>query len=131
MKNWLTLTAVVLGTAVADAQAQTAAPAAARVQPTNAPPANAQPARANQSLQAQAPGPLTLSLPSFELTKANEITVGKLNFSGVAVQVIKARSPLQLFNPAAPARYGSGRDNLVSFPFMGLSPRLKFLSLDF
>lgn len=129
MKNWLTLTAIVLGTGVAYAQAQT--PAQARVQPTNAPPAKAQPARPNQSLQAQAPGPLTLSLPSLEITKPNEIAVGKFIFSGVAVQVIKAKNPLQLFNPAAPARYGSGRDNLASFPFGGPSPKLKFLSLDF
>lgn len=127
MKNWPTLIAIVLGTAVAYAQAQTPAP----VQPTNAPPTYAQPARANQSLQAQAPGPVTLTLPSLEITKPNEITVGKLTFSGVAVQVIKAKNPLQLFNPAAPARYGAGRDNLVSFPFGGLSPKLKFLSLDF
>ncbi|MGA2660817.1 MAG: hypothetical protein ABSH34_25310 [Verrucomicrobiota bacterium] len=127
MKKWLVLAAIVLGTASAFAQAQ------AQVQPTNAPPTNAQPARASQSLLAQAPGPGALNLPSLELaaTKPNEMVVGKLTFSGVAVQAIKAKNPLQLLNPAAPARYGSGQANVVSFPFLGPGPRLKFFSIDF
>jgi hypothetical protein len=129
MKKWLILGAIVLGTGSAFAQAQAQAP----VQPTNAPPTNAQPARASQSLVAQAPGPGELNLPPLELAaaKPNEMVVGKLTFSGVAVQAVKAKNPLQLFNPAAPARYGSGRDNVVSFPFLGPGPRLKFFSIDF
>jgi hypothetical protein len=125
MKKWLILTAFVLGTGSAFAQAQ--------VQPTNAPPTNAQPARASQSLLAEAPGLGTLNLPSLEFAaaKPNEIVVGKLIYSGVAVQAIKAKNPLQLLNPAAPARYGSGRDNVVSFPFGGAGPMLKLFSIDF
>ena len=129
MKKWLILAAIVLGTGSACAQAH----AQARVQATNAPPTNAQPARASQSLLAEAPGPGTLNLPSLEFAaaKPNEIAVGKLTYSGVAVQAIKAKNPLQLLNPAAPASYGSGWDNVVNFPFGGTGPVLKFFSIDF
>jgi hypothetical protein len=37
-------------------------------------------------------------------------------YSGVAVQAAKSRNPLQLINPLAPARYGSGEANLVLNP---------------
>jgi hypothetical protein len=119
------LTAFVLGTGSAYAQAQ------AQVQPTNAVPTNAQPVGASQSLQAQATGPGMLILPSLDVAKPNEIVAGKLTYSGIAVQAIKAKNLLQLFNPAAPARYGSGQDNAVNFPFSGAGPRLKFFSIDF
>ena len=125
MKKWFILTAIVLGTGSAGAQVQ------AQVQPTNAVPTNAQPARANQSLQAQPAGPGTWSLPSLEVTKANELVLGKLTYSGVIVQAVKAKNPLQLFNPAAPVRFGSGQDNVVNFPFSSTGPVLKFLSIDF
>jgi hypothetical protein len=123
MKKWFILTAIVLGAGSAYAQAQ--------AQSTNSTPTNAQPARANQSLQAQAAGPGRWILPSLEVTKPNEIVAGKLTYSGVAVQAIKSKNPFQLFNPAAPARYGSGQDNVVSFPFSGTGPLLKLLSIDF
>ncbi len=139
MKKWFILSGIVLGTASVYAQAQTQAQAQAqakaktqaRVQPTNAPPTNAQPARASQSLLAQAPGPGTLELPSLQATRPNQIVVGKLSYSGITVQAIKAKNPLQLLNPAAPARYGSGQDNVVNFPFSGTGPMLKLFSLDF
>jgi len=125
MKKWFILIAMILGAGLACAQVQ------AQAQPTNAVPTNAQPAHANQSLQAQAAGLGTLTLPPLELAKPNEIVAGKLTYTGVAVQLIKARNPLQLVNPAAPARYGSGQDNVLFFPFAGTGPVLKFLSIDF
>jgi hypothetical protein len=57
--------------------------------------------------------------------------VGKLTYSGIAVQAVKAKNPLQLFNPAAPARYGSGLDQLVRYRFSGTGPLLKLFSIDF
>jgi hypothetical protein len=127
MKKWFILTAIILGAGSAYAQI----PAQAQVQPTNAVPTNAQPAHANQSLQAQGAGPGTLYLPSLEVSKPNEIVVGKLTYSGIVPQAIKAKNPFQIFNPAARARFGSGQDNVVSFPLSGTGPLLKFLSIDF
>jgi hypothetical protein len=126
MKKWFILAATLLGAGSVFAQAR------AQAQPTNAPPTtNAQPVRANQSLQAKGAGTGTFYLPSLEVTKPNEIVVGKLTYSGIVIQAVKAKNPFQLFNPAAPARFGSGQDNVVSFPFSGTGPLLKFLSIDF
>jgi len=129
MKKWLILTAIVLAATSAYAQA----PAQAQVQPTNAPPTNPQPAHANQSLLTRTSGPGKLVLPSLELEtgKPNEIVAGKLTYSGIVVQAIKAKNPLQLLNPAAPARYGSGQDNVANYPFSGTGPLLKLFSIDF
>ncbi len=63
--------------------------------------------------------------------KANEIVKGNVAYNGVAVQLVKASNPLQLFNPAAPARYGSAQDNVLRDPTTGLAAGLKFLSLRF
>jgi len=121
MKKWFIVSAIVLGAGAAYAQAQ----------PTNAPPTNAQPARAAQSLHAQAPGPTRPAAPALKETRPNEIVLGKLTYSGIAVQAVKAKNPLQLFNPAAPARCGSGLDQFVRYRFSGTGPMLKLFSIDF
>jgi hypothetical protein len=56
--------------------------------------------------------------------KPNEIRRGNVSYSGALVQFLKSDNKLQLINPAAPADYGSGRDNLVEdrSPELGLSP---------
>jgi hypothetical protein len=69
--------------------------------------------------------------PTFNELKANELTWGGHTYSGIVVQVIKAHSRLQLLNPAAPSRYGSGWDNLESFPATGSGPMLKLFSISF
>jgi hypothetical protein len=43
----------------------------------------------------------------------NEIIGKKFVFRGALVQLVKADNPLQLFNPFAPAEYGSGEQNLT------------------
>ena len=63
--------------------------------------------------------------------KANEIVRGNVVYSGVAVQVVRTSNPLQLVNPAAPARYGSAEDNVLRDPTTGRSEGLKFLSIRF
>jgi hypothetical protein len=63
--------------------------------------------------------------------KANEIVRDNVVYSGVAVQVVKARNPAQLVNPAAPPQYGSAEDNVLRDPVTGRSEGLKFLSLRF
>jgi hypothetical protein len=44
--------------------------------------------------------------------KPNEVVIGKHTYSGVAVQLVKTKNPLQLINPLAPPEYGYGHENL-------------------
>jgi hypothetical protein len=66
-----------------------------------------------------------------QTVKPTEIARGNVVYSGVAVQLVKARNPLQLFNPAAPPQYGSAEDNMSRDPTTGRASGLKFLSLRF
>lgn len=63
--------------------------------------------------------------------KANEIFRGKLAYSGVAVEVLKTRHPLQLLNPLAPAEYGSPEDNVARDAINGRVIGLKLFSVHF
>jgi hypothetical protein len=65
------------------------------------------------------------------VAKPNEIIQGDVVYSGIAVQLVKARNPVQLFNPAAPPEYGSSLDNLVRDPTTGHAFGLKILSIRF
>jgi hypothetical protein len=62
---------------------------------------------------------------------ANEIKLGKLEVSGIAVELATKPNPLQLINPAAPASYDSPEDNVMRDPITGHILGLKFLSLKF
>jgi hypothetical protein len=75
------------------------------------------------------PGPPPPGL--FRSPRANEIFHGNIVYSGVAVQVVKAHNPLQLFNPAAPPQYGSAQDNLDRDPTSIRTFGLKIFSLRF
>jgi len=63
--------------------------------------------------------------------RPNQVTVGRLTYSGIAVQAVKAENPLQLINPAAPAEYGSAEDNLVREPTGGKPAGLKLFAISF
>jgi len=54
----------------------------------------------------------------------NQIRHGNVTYDGILVQILKSDNTLQLINPAAPARYGSGRDNLIEdrSPELGAGP---------
>jgi len=72
--------------------------------------------------------------PEIKLEKPNEITVGPISYSGIAIQVIKtvkSDNLAQLINPAAPERYGRAEDNLVRDPVTSASSGLKILSIQF
>jgi hypothetical protein len=43
--------------------------------------------------------------------KPNELRLGKITLSGIAVEAVKVENPLQLFNPWAPPEYGESQDN--------------------
>lgn len=66
-----------------------------------------------------------------QVEKPNEIKGKNTSYSGILVQLVKTDNPLQLVNPFAPARYGSGQDNLVRSPLTGRATGLKFLSFSF
>lgn len=63
--------------------------------------------------------------------KANEIASGQLTYGGIAVQLLKTRNPLQLVNPAAPAKYGSAENNAMRDPIRGRVFGLKIFSIEF
>jgi hypothetical protein len=69
--------------------------------------------------------------PEVELSKPNEITVGNLTYSGIAVQVVKTDRLLQLVNPLAPERYGQAEDNVVRDPISNHVSGLKIFSIQF
>jgi len=93
--------------------------------------ANAQSARINETLETWTARRLQETPPRIDETKANEIKVGKLTYSGVAVETIKLDNPFQLINPAAPAQYGFAEANLVRDPVVGRVSGLKLFSIQF
>lgn len=63
--------------------------------------------------------------------KPNEIVKDKVAYSGIAVELVKTDNPLQLINPAAPAKYGSPEDNTLRNPIDGKVIGLKIFSIRF
>ena len=142
-KTWLIWSVVLLVACVGSAQ--TTSSTQVQVKPTRATPSqaaaaakaspaatNAPPGQAQKLLQVQALPLPAKGLPQmvFKEPKSNELTLGPHTYSGIVVQVIKAKNPLQLLNPAAPAEYGSGWDNLEQFTVSG-SGALKLFSFSF
>jgi hypothetical protein len=117
----------------AQAKPGQAIPAAAMTPAPSAGATNTQPNAADKLLQVK-PSPSFLEeIPqlAFAQPKANEVAVGRLTLSGIAVQVIKAKNPLELLNPVAPAQYGSGTDNVEWFAGSCTGPLLKLFSINF
>jgi hypothetical protein len=98
----------------------------ASAQSTNAPPA-----KVGDDLQAELTARARQTPAELQQVKPNEIRVGKLTYSGILIEGAKTRAPLQLLNPAAPARYGSPEDNLARDSITGRIRGLKFFSLSF
>lgn len=99
---------------------------AAAAETTNAPPASREEtlqtdlvARARQT---------PLSLPE---DKPNRIVGKKVAFSGISIFVFKTRNPLQLINPAAPARLGNAEENVVRDPATRQVSGLKIFCVEF
>ena len=82
----------------------------------------AEPGRARRELVLEAP---------IDEPKANELTLGHHSYSGIAVQILKAKKRLQPLNPAAPSDYGSGWDNIERFPASVSILSLKVFSISF
>jgi hypothetical protein len=63
--------------------------------------------------------------------KPNAIVKGKVAYSGIAVSAFKTDNLIQLFNPFAPARYGSALDNTVQDPGTRKARAWKVFSIQF
>jgi hypothetical protein len=141
-RTWLILSVVLLVAYFANAQTAPSTPArvkltratSTRMAAAEASPVvtDALPEQARNVVQIQPLRSSTNGLPQVELKepKANELIVGRQTYSGIMVQVIKAKNPLQLLNPVAPAEYGSAWDNLEQFTISG-SGALKLFSFSF
>ena len=68
---------------------------------------------------------------SLREARPNEIARGDIAYSGIAVQVVKTDNLLQLFNPAAPAKYGSAEDNTLRDSITGRASAWKLFSIRF
>ncbi len=95
-------------------------------------PANAQTESTNPELESQLTTHIVKGSSLFSIeAKANEITSGEVTYSGIAVELLKTHNPLQLINPAAPAKYGSPEDNVMRDPISGRVHCLKIFSIGF
>jgi hypothetical protein len=63
--------------------------------------------------------------------KPNAIVKGKVAYSGIAVSAFKTDSLVQLFNPFAPAKYGSALDNALNDPSTGKARAWKVFAIQF
>ena len=91
---------------------------------------NTTPSQHQKSVQTQILASLHEDLLPQQPSRPNEIKLGKLSLSGIAVEVVKTRNPLQLINPAPPPEYGA-EDNLARDPISGRPCGLKLFSLRF
>ena len=94
-------------------------------------PTNATPASVQQELDSATVRRLAERAVVLKERKVNQATVGKVQCSGVAVAVVRADNPLQLLNPAAPARYGTLEDSIVREPMSRKAVGIKLFSIDF
>ena len=86
---------------------------------------------ADESLQAKGGWHPFETDPLVRQEKPNEWTTVHLTYSGVFVEVIKMKNPLELINPAAPPEYGWAENNVLRDPFDGHVSGLKIFSIEF
>jgi len=92
--------------------------------------AHAETADPSESLEARTARRVQETPLRLDERQPNEIKVGKLCYSGIAVEIVKVDNPLQMINPFAPARYGSSDINVVK-EAGGKASGLKFFSISF
>ncbi len=99
-------------------------------QSTNVPSTSTAPVRVSGTFQAQTPG---ITQPSITLNqiRPNEVVKGRVTYSGSAVEAVKKRRILPLFNPRAPASYGGPEENLARDPINGRIEGLKIFAIRF
>ena len=94
--------------------------------------AGAQTTRAQDALESQLAARLEKAASlSDNMAKPREVVGGKVTYGGIAVAWFKTDNLLQLVNPFAPARYGSGDNNLLRDPSSGRVYGWKLFSIRF
>ena len=94
--------------------------------------APAQQARAEDLLQSQLSDRLAkASLLSLSEGTPNEIVKENFTYSGIAVAAFKTDNLLQLVSPFAPAKYGSGLDNVLRDLKTGRTSGWKLFQIQF
>ena len=89
-------------------------------------------ARAQDAMESQLNARLAkASMLSLSEVKPNEIVRDNLTYSGILVEAVKTDNLLQLFNPFAPPKYGSARDNTIEDPATGKARAWKLFSIRF
>jgi len=63
--------------------------------------------------------------------KPNEMTLGHVQASGIAIEIAKTKQPLKLLNPFSPLTNSSPEDNVVRDPFTGKVDGLKVFAIHF
>jgi hypothetical protein len=93
--------------------------------------ANAQPVKTSESLETRTIRRVQETPPTLNERKPNEIKAGKVSYSGIAVEIVKIRNPLELINPAAPLEYGLAEANVVRDLAGDKVSGLKIFSIEF
>jgi hypothetical protein len=95
-------------------------------------PANAETESTTPELESQLTMHIVKGSSLFSIeAKPDEIVSGQLTYSGIAVELLNIRNPLQLVNPAAPTKYGSAEDNVLRDPISGRVSGWKIFSIGF
>ncbi len=63
--------------------------------------------------------------------KPNELRLGKVTLSGIAVEAMKMDNPLRLVNPWAPREYGESQDNATFSLITGRVTGWKLFAFEF
>jgi hypothetical protein len=91
-----------------------------------------QSARAQDAMESELNARLAkASMLSLTEVKPNEIVKDKVTYSGILVEAVETDNLLQLFNPFAPAKYGSAQDNTIEDPASGKARGWKLFSIRF
>ena len=64
-------------------------------------------------------------------TKPNELRLGKITLSGIAIEAFKVENPLELINPWAPPEYGESQDNATFSLMTNRATGWKFFAFEF
>jgi hypothetical protein len=75
--------------------------------------------------------PKATTIPTAPPAKSTNQISKQISYSGALIQVYKADNPLQLINPFAPAKYGSGFANLSVDPITRKPQGIALFSINF
>lgn len=84
-----------------------------------------------QTFEVEIPQEREKPVPQERAPAPNRIIGKRANYSGVFVQIMKAKPVWQTVNPLAPKAYGEGYQNTTQNPYSGEMDGLKLFSIEF